>query len=385
MREKEAMAATRPLLVVHDAKAGHLVYDLRFESEQTLEVRHLPTPVVPPLHYRPLAVAGGTLLGVDATGLPAMPTYKPQFRALNPATNEASTGLVGEPVASAAVRRADAVRSPEGPDCAAPSSQPGDPRVLRDPGPAIMVPVGDDTVIRMDTVIYSDACRFEALRRVPGGGGGWRTDPLPRPEIWDLTNHSDSASITAYFAMGAHVWISVAGMGVFSLDTRTDSWRVQYLGMDLRMEGRAVFVPELSAVVGLAAGTQELCTYEFSEHREPRWTCMLSSAPWEGNRPAGHYPSKEMVSLAYLGKGRFCICRAIKAMELIVPGGSIGFNDWCSFLVLELTRVPDGMLQLAKRSELSFHGKWPEGECLDMYLIQPDTLETVKCSSSILL
>ncbi|KAL6906496.1 hypothetical protein ACP4OV_004097 [Aristida adscensionis] len=369
MRAEETimLAANRPLLVVHDAKEGHLVYDLRFENEQTLELRHFPIPAVPPLHYRPLAVAGGTLLGVHATGSPAKPRWKPYYRISHPETKQVYTVLrfQDELVASLGATPADTVRS---------QFLPADTGV-RDPGPAIMIPVGDDTVIRMDTVIYGDTCRFEALRRVPGDGGRWRTDPLPRPPIWKLVRPFDSASITAYFAMGAHVWISVAGMGAFSLDTRTDSWRIQPCGEELQLEGRAVFVPELGALVGLAAGTQLLCSYEFSEHGEPRWkrTCTwLESAPWSGRRLAYHCTSKEMVSLAYLGKGRFCICRAITALDLVVPGGFLVFNDWCTFLVVELTRAPDGTLQLSKRGDLSYHGEWPEDECLDMYLIQPD-------------
>jgi hypothetical protein len=49
-----------------------------------------------------------------------------------------------------------------------------------------MLAVGDDTVVVMDTILRGgDCCCFEALRRVPGGGG-WRADPLPNPPVGPL-------------------------------------------------------------------------------------------------------------------------------------------------------------------------------------------------------
>ncbi|KAL6642808.1 hypothetical protein ACP70R_020989 [Stipagrostis hirtigluma subsp. patula] len=343
MRAEETMVANRPLLAVHDAKEGHLVYDL-IMSEQTLEL--FPIPVVPPLHYRPLAVAGGNLVGVARTD--PQPLHAPHN--LGPLFHRAD-GVPGRCCVGYLV------------DSGA-----------RDPGPPIMVPVGDDTVIRMDTVIYGDTFRFEALRRVPGGGGGWRTDSLPRPPTRDMRPF-DSASITAHFAMGTRVWISVAGMGTFSLDTETGTWQVQSLA-ELPLEGRALFVPELGTLVGFKAGTRQLCSCEFS-HGFPVWKRTWSEADtWEWKDYGFYDPSTEMASLAYLGQGRVCVCRAVKltAQHRSLPShcpNPIYFNHWGCFLVLELTRAPGKGLQLAKRWESSFHGEWTEGECLDIYLLQP--------------
>ncbi|KAL6642805.1 hypothetical protein ACP70R_020986 [Stipagrostis hirtigluma subsp. patula] len=372
MRAEEAMAAIRPLLVVHDAKEGHLVYDLRLMSDPTpelrdtneqtplelritpvwtLELRPLPFPAVPPLHYRPLAVAGGNLVGVaraaDDPRTPRAPhSPGPLFR-------RASDGV------------------PAGHRCVGYLVDSG----ARDPGPPIMVPVGDDTVIRMDTVIYGDTSRFEALRRVPGGGGCWRTDPLPRPPPTRHMRPFDSAPITAHFAMGTRVWISVAGMGTFSLDTEMGTWQVQSLA-ELPLEGRALFVPELGTLVGFKAGTRQLCTCEFS-HGFPALKRTWSEADtWEWKDYGFYDPSTEMASLAYLGQGRVCVCRAVKltAQHRSLPihcPNPIYFNYWGCFLVLELTRAPGEGLQLTKRWESSFHGEWTQGECRDIYLLQP--------------
>jgi hypothetical protein len=87
-----AAAGHRPLLVEEDVEGHCSVHDITIEDEQTV-VYIMSHPVVEPLHYRPLAVsASGTILGVT-------------------------------PPAAVHI------------------------------GPPIMLAVGDDTVIRMDTVV----------------------------------------------------------------------------------------------------------------------------------------------------------------------------------------------------------------------------------------
>ncbi|XP_025801802.1 uncharacterized protein LOC112881356 [Panicum hallii] len=180
-----------------------------------------------------------------------------------------------------------------------------------------------------------------------GGGGGWSTIPLPRPPLRTLRLPSQSVSISAYFVMGTRVWISVTGEGTFSLDTQLGIWRMEFLEELRRLQGRAFFVPELGSVVGLTGGDDRfLCSYKLNDGREKgvplTWQHTWSEAvPWECC-DHGEAPWREMVSLAYLGEGRFCIYRPIKVL-----GSALNFN---SFLVLELRRRPDGKeLEIAKR------------------------------------
>nr|CAB3493301.1 unnamed protein product [Digitaria exilis] len=176
---EEIMAANRPLFVIHEATGECFVYDIYLKNEDTTMEVHYSGPLVPPLHYRPLAVSGGAILGVS-----------PQPRHI-----------------PAAYHRPMAVIAAGG--------------ELRDPsdtGPPIMVAVGDATVVRMDTVIYGESFCFEALRLLPGGGGGWHVTPLPRPPVMSLHTPWDRVSISFYFVKGKRVWISVAGEGIFSLD-----------------------------------------------------------------------------------------------------------------------------------------------------------------------
>lgn len=293
----------RPLLVVHDAEEGHLVYDLRLANPETLELRPFRHPVVQPLHYRPLAVSGGTILGAP-------------------------------------------------PPCEYQQENAG--------SPTIMVAVGDSMVITMDRVIH-DRSTFEALRLLPGGT--WHTVPLPRPPI----------RITSpYFVMGTRLWICLSdGNGTFSLDTEHGTWRVE-LDMLVPFEGRAFFVPELGVVVGLAEKNEHLRAYEVVDNGFHHLRVTDWSAPTlKECIDADHLPLDEMVSLAYLGNGRFCVCRGIQVqMERDRP------PTWymaCSLLVLELARLRggefDGELDIVRYGRASYHGLWPRGQCRDLYLI----------------
>ncbi|RLN33008.1 hypothetical protein C2845_PM03G15830 [Panicum miliaceum] len=298
-------AGHRPLLVKPHVEGHYSVHDIAIEGEQRLTVHAMSHPVVEPLHYRPLAVSAGcTILGV---------------------TPPAASHMV-------------------------------------------MLAVGDDTVIRMDTVVYGESSRFEMLRRhFPGGG--WSTIPLPRPPL-RLPSQSSVSSISAYFVMGTRVWISVTGEGTFSLDTQLGVWRMEFPEELRRLQGRAFFVPELGSVVGLTGEDDRfLCSYKLNDDGKERgvpltWQHTWSEAvpyPWE----CCEAPWREMVSLAYLGEGRFCVYRPVKVL-----GTAHNFN---SFLVLELRRrPPDGKeLEIAKRGVFYYHGMWPDqGLYQDIYFIQ---------------
>ncbi|KAK3153174.1 hypothetical protein QOZ80_2BG0168780 [Eleusine coracana subsp. coracana] len=309
------MAANcRPLLVVHDAEEGHLVYDLRFCNEEALELRPFPRPVVQPLHYRPLVVSGGTILGT-------------------PPSREFQDNAAGSP---------------------------------------IMVAVGDSMVIRMDTNIHSSST-FEMLRLVPGKS--WHTVPLPRPPIGITSSPSEKVSICSYFVMGTRVWICVPGKGTFSLDTDNATWRLEFAVL-LPFEGRAFFVPELGAVIGLAERNETLCAFELTENGFQDWrvTDWNSHPTLKDCVDADHMPfSDEMVSLAYLGNGRFCVCRGIKVR---MERGDWRRPTWymaSSLLVMEVARLRggpfDGELDVVNSGGATYHGMWPDGQCRDLYLI----------------
>ena len=69
------------------------------------------------------------------------------------------------------------------------------------------------------------------------------------------------------------------------------------------LEGRALYVPELGSVVGFTPGDRLLCAYGFDERGVPRWRrTWREGILWECYYD-GKTPSREMVGLAYLGKG----------------------------------------------------------------------------------
>jgi hypothetical protein len=314
----------RPLLVLHKVTSGHSVYDLNLKDEQTLEVHPSHYPVVEKaLNYRPLAVAASTILGV---------TPRPRHLLVDPWTN----AVVSE---------------------------------LEDPcdtGPPIMLPVGESMVIRMDTVIYGGdvSARFEAPRFVPSTGG-WDIFPLPRPPLGTF----ERVAISAYFVMGTRVWVSVTSKGTFSLDAEHGTWRAEFPEELRRLQRRALFVPELDSVVGLTPAEDQrlLCAYRFNEKGVLSWKhTWAETIPSEWFHSQRTRPTSEMVDLAYLGNGRFCVCRPAKMLENGITD-ELYLN---SFLVLELRRLPDGELKLIKRGMLRLHGLWSQGTCQGVYFLQ---------------
>ncbi|TVU29454.1 hypothetical protein EJB05_21019, partial [Eragrostis curvula] len=156
-----------------------------------------------------------------------------------------------------------------------------------------MLPMGDGSVVvRMDTVLFNGICSFETLRRVlPGDdGGSWRATPPPKPPIGRLAEHfygDEVASVSAYFALGTRVWISVPRKGTFSLDTAEEeaaSWRTEG-GWQLPFEGRAVHVPELDSVFGFTAGTGFLCACDVNKQQGTTPPVVVLRRVWRETFP----------------------------------------------------------------------------------------------------
>ncbi|RLM92229.1 hypothetical protein C2845_PM08G00380 [Panicum miliaceum] len=149
----------------------------------------------------------------------------------------------------------------------------------------------------------------------------------------------------------------------------------------------AAAVPELDSVIGLTAGTRLLCACDVKDDGtllpvvRHVWTylrpweevCIISDHP--PSKPSYSKP-RDMPSLAYLGKGRICICRPMSTMEPSDYGPTITYNATC-LLVVEVKRslLPNGNgdLHLARRGKMSY--MWPpQGrESPYMGFIQPAT------------
>ena len=258
-----------------------------------------------------------------------------------------------------------------------------------------MLPMADGTVVRMDTILFDGIYSFETLRLDPGGGGGCHAAPLPNPPVGRLAE-DEIVFMTAYLALGTRVWISLNRKGAFSFDAERGTWQREGAGTFsfdtergtwqregawlLPFEGRALYVPELDSVIGLTAGTRLLCACDVKSGGTPpvvryvwRETFPL---PWEecisdgGDRPPSR--PRDMPSLAYLGKGRICICRPMSTTEPNDYGPPATY-DASSFLVVVVKRLPNGELLLAKRGKMTY--MWPPQGRQSPYIgfIQPAT------------
>ncbi|WVZ74666.1 hypothetical protein U9M48_022826 [Paspalum notatum var. saurae] len=258
---------------------------------------------------------------------------------------------------------------------------------LRDPKfYPVMLPVGDDTVIVMDTVLRGGggSCCFEALRRDPTGS--WRADPLPNPpSVADAEHlsteeeedddddddcHVGLPAVSAYFVLGARVWISIIGCDIgtctYSLDTECGTWRKEG-SWAVPLRGQSLYVPELDLVFGFSnlplvgcsnynKRCHHLCALDV-EARPPVVRHM-----WEFSAETKEeVPARETVRLAHLGNGRFCIARPVNVER------SAWVSAWCNgkgtcFTLVDVTRYPglDGELELARRGKPHTHQwGWP--------------------------
>ncbi|CAL4943665.1 unnamed protein product [Urochloa decumbens] len=365
------MAADRPLLVLHDKKEGHLVYDLLLDGkdeETTLACFPHPVAQFSSQWCLSFAVSNGSIVGAQ---------YDWDDTYFHDTVMKVGGYDFWE-------RRASPLRDSEGrlvqwwPKFRSYAS-----RVLgnshRDK-PA-MLPLVDGTVVRMDTVLFDGIYTFETLRLLPDGGG-WHATALPNPPV--PLGEEEITFISAYLALGTRVWISLTNMadkGTFSLDTKHRTWRKEGTWM-LPFEGRAFYVPELGSVIGLTTGTRLLCACDVKEDGTPPVVRHVwpdtSPRPWEKcliSDAHDHEPSKprDMPSLAYLGKGRICICRPMSTMEPDDNGPAITYNA-ASFLVVEVKRLPNnGYLHMARRGKMSYMLP-PQGrESPYMGFIQPAT------------
>jgi hypothetical protein len=343
-----ATANDRPLLVVHEEEEGHLVYDLLVQQHGEEEaLACFPRPVAhfpAPLGCRALAVAGGTVLGAfydfmnDTIGRHARLQDLPfnEWRYLGNDFRDA---------------------------------------------PA-MLPMGDDrTVIRLDRVLFDGNYAFEALRLIPGGGGSFHATPLPQPPISYVFSNGgqEIVWVSAYFALGTRMWVSMLKKGTFSFDTCSGTWRKEGC-WELPFEGRALYVPELASVVGLATKTGLLCAYDFAAGAPPVmrgvWRETYSEHCIYDASDRQQQPSKardmHAPSLAYLGEGRFCICRPMSVMEPAPYGPPMRYNA-ASFLVAVLKRShPSGKLQLVTCGKTTCM-YFPKGQLSYIGFIQPAT------------
>uniref|UniRef100_K4AMD8 Uncharacterized protein n=1 Tax=Setaria italica TaxID=4555 RepID=K4AMD8_SETIT len=178
------MATDRPLVVLHDEKDGHLVYDLLLldGEEETLACFPHPVARLPSQWCCSFAVSGGSIVGAqydwDDTVM-KVGGYDFWERQASPRLRESEGRLVQW-----------------WPMCRGYSSRFLGGRHRDKPA---MVPVADGTVVRMDTILFDGIYTFETLRL------------LPRRLI---------TFVSAYFALGTCVWISVSHKGTFSLDTK---------------------------------------------------------------------------------------------------------------------------------------------------------------------
>lgn len=148
------------------------------------------------------------------------------------------------------------------------------------------------------------------------------------------------------------------------------------------LEGRAVHVPELGGVViGLTPGDRYLCAYVFDER------VSRGGGARGGRRSRGSATTtatrREMVSLAYMGRGRFIVSRPV---DMVDECGRVT-SHFTSFLALELMRLraADGELVLAKRGSLTVTGQggWADGKIL--YSVVVSILRAISIEQKLLI
>ncbi|KAG0519891.1 hypothetical protein BDA96_08G025600 [Sorghum bicolor] len=370
------MAAGRPLLVVHDEEEGHLVYDLLVdEEEMVVAAACSPRPVArfpsQSAGCPAFAASGGAVLG-------AFYDFWSDTVFHDTVMQVGGYGFWERQASPRRMRDADGRLVqwwPKGRRFSTPRSV-GTYRDAPAMLPLSSVPPGPGdaaVVVRMDTILFDGIYVFEKLRLLPAGGCGcsWHAVPLPKPPVGRLAEN-ELAFVTAYCAVGTRVWISVAGKGTFSLDAADDdehsaTWRTEGT-WQLPFQGRGLHVPELgSSVIGLTAADDEgrggfLCACDvrtgavqhvwLETFPRPWEECVISSSGGRVSRP------RDMHSLAYLGDGRFCICRPMSTMKPTMYGPPMTY-DACCFLVVELKRLSSSSsrLELVKRGKMTY--MWP--------------------------
>nr|CAB3448753.1 unnamed protein product [Digitaria exilis] len=351
-----------PLLWVDDWNKGSLVYSLRLEAvvpppSSAAGSPELFRPCVEPLirwsegeekiEYNDLAAVsgGGTIVGVVAGS------------SRRTVVHDGATG----------------------------AATPG-PNLRRSKRRPIMLPIGDDddTVLVMKTITHPRCHCIEALRRrrkLPGGGGGgWRADALPDPPLERGTH------IMAYFAQGTRAWISLLHEGTFSLDVAAagSAWRREGT-WELPWIGRGILVQELGLVIGIAREGMAY-TLDDPEHTRQYRHCHVCAVDVVEARPPAvrrvwEIPAErvdqvvpwEMVSLAHLGNGSFCMARSIE-VDVDVPNelGHLYKGRGTSFTLADVRRLPgaDDDLELVTHGKVQPH-VWPWSHYGHASFLQP--------------
>lgn len=244
--------------MLHDEEDGHLVYDLLVHTNETLTC--LPRPIARfplPSWACSFAVSGGHVVGVD---------YSWNMARFHDAVMRVGGYDFWEKQPSPRMRDAEGRLVQWMPTARVPFDAPRYFGNHHDE-PAVL-PVGDDggTVIRMDTIIFDGFYSFERLRLLPDGS--CRATPLPKLPVGKMAE-KDVVFVSAYFAVGTRVWISVTGKGTFSLDIAENgggTWRTGGAWM-LPFEGRALYISELDSVMGLTVESRLLCACDVKTGR----------------------------------------------------------------------------------------------------------------------
>ncbi|XP_071676143.1 uncharacterized protein [Lolium perenne] len=179
---------------------------------------------------------------------------------------------------------------------------------------ALLLPVGADIYALSLYPHLGSAARarprFEAMSpREPTVA--WRALPEPPPEVQrvnpDLIGVKPVCSVTACFTMGRRLWLSLRGLGTYSLEQRT--WRKEG-DWEVPVEGcAAVYVPELGRLLGFCPDRRCLCACDMDARPPVVTEAWEETWPWEcfdkgyGISPTG--------SLVYLGNGSLCITRLV--------------------------------------------------------------------------
>ncbi|KAF8686837.1 hypothetical protein HU200_043338 [Digitaria exilis] len=363
------MAGDRPLLVVHDKEEGHhLVYDLLLVDGGEEDTMLLVVP-------RPVARS------------------RPNGACPLPSPAAASTACFHDAVMKAGGyelwerKHRTELRDSHG----RPLRTGADPRCGQWPmgrgykvsrllggshqdTPA-MLPLADGTVLRMDTVLFDGFYIFDRL--LPDGGHGWRATALPNPPV--TLADDETTFISAYYALGTRVWISVSSKmvdkGTYSLDTAEDgggTWRKEGDWV-MPFEGRAIYVPELGKVIGLTTEARLLCACDVNDDGT---LPVLVHHVWTDDNPkprdwpylTWEHESKTLPIVRHLPcelEG-FCISSSSEAKPRDMP--SLAYLG-----KVDLTKLPNGDLHLARRGKMTYMCP-PQGrESPYMGFIQPAT------------
>lgn len=178
----------------------------------------------------------------------------------------------------------------------------------------------------------------------------WRALPEPPPEVRrvnpDLIGVKPTCEVTACFTMGRRLWLSLGGLGTYSLDTagpqrtwrKEGEWEVPVQGC------AAVYVPELGRLLGFCPDRRCLCACDMDARPPVVTEAWEETWPWECFRMG--YGISSVGNLVYLGNGSLCITRLVD----IKDGRTITTSALCVQAVqLQLHSKRQGVVQMVNR------------------------------------